>query len=70
MNSLDYTAGGVITMQYASGVIAFGGIHVVVGGGKSNFVRFRFLRRLLIRSAFRGHQLVPRHASDCSKEIK
>jgi len=42
----------------------------VVGGGKSNFVRFRFLRRLLIRSAFRGHQLVPRHAFDCSKEIK
>jgi len=55
-----------------SGVIAFGGIHihVVVGGGKSNFLRFRFLRRVLIRSAFRGHQLVPRHAFDCSKEIK
>jgi hypothetical protein len=55
-----------------SGVIAFGGIHVVVGGGKSNSVRFRFLRRLrlLIRRAFRGHQLVPRHASDGSKEIK
>src|SRR6266704_3659415 len=36
------------------GVIAFGGFMVVVGVGKSNFVRFRFLRRLLIRSLFVG----------------
>jgi hypothetical protein len=53
-------------------VIAFGGIHAVVGGGKSNFARFRFLG---LRSAegsvplFSGIQLVPRHVS-CSNEIK